>query len=174
MKKLTMRRFARLLSKQFYYKSELCSNDINSGDNNPLPRQVVVTITDVDNSQGVPSILQPDLVSPSSTVTVEEVGRVATLPPHIENAPLVPEHYRKRHRFTKVENSGWRVCRALGCATKTPFQCLSCDKFYCNGEGKTPRWCFYLHICLCFKDDINDPVWHAKLKAWDTVRAKLK
>ena len=41
-KVLNMRRFTALLSKQFLTKAYLCSNDVNAGDNNPMPRSAAV------------------------------------------------------------------------------------------------------------------------------------
>lgn len=130
---------------------------------------------DDESSQvaGVPSILEPDLVSPSSTITLD-IGQVIALPLETESAPFVPEHYRKLHKYTKRNNIGRRNCQAKGCNTRTPFKCFHRDVFCCNGEGKEAlRWCIYSHICVCYKGDVNDTAWKSQFKTWEVNRAKV-
>lgn len=164
-----MRRYAQILSSEFHRKSALCSVDINAGDNNPLPQ-----FDDSSSISTVPRVVEVSIAStPVSTMTMDE-GQVVAPPPAIEQAPMVPEHFRKQHRFIKKTNKERRVCSAYGCYTKAATFCLDCKLFYCNGEGINglPRFCFYAHVCHCLSGDINDPQWLSKLQQWETNRHK--
>ena len=148
-KKINMRKFASLLARNFREKSLLCSTAIYAGANNPLPRSIA-THSDVPST-----VSASDALSPVSTVTVEAFGVAVASPPAAEDAPMIPHHFRERHRLVEVKNKDRKTCKAIGCSGKVANLCTACNKCFCNGEHKTtpPRWCFYWHVC-----DQNNPL----------------
>lgn len=81
--------------------------------------------------------------------------------------PIIYESYRMRHRMGKdegkeVSKSGAQRIRRIRCTfckKKSSYYCESCQagtkqQFYCkdgSGRGDSIKFCYYLHICECFK-----------------------
>ena len=141
-KKIDVRCFAALLSKQFFRKAQVLPADVNAGTNIPLPRGA----RSVDTT--IPDAIKDSGVSPSSTVTMDPpiMGKVLHPPPEAVagGAPQASLIYCEAHKYVTVSNTARQTCTSKGCSTRTPNKCLTCNKFYCNGEGsRKPRWCLY-------------------------------
>jgi hypothetical protein len=120
----------------------------------------------------------PENIRPSDSPVLQKMMAVAVP----EEAPELPERYRRKHKQCLIESSAAqtrqprKLCASRQCANKkTQWKCIDCNKPYCkDDQGNFLRNCYYAHICQAFNTSGEaSKEWKEEYKKCETQRVAI-
>jgi hypothetical protein len=133
-----------------------------------------------DNGPPVSNLAGSQPSPAASDISSDSSRQSSKLIPVPYGAPELPECYRERHRqgdhgySEKSKRNHRKECRV--CAPwrnrigkslmRSPAKCITCGKTCCV-DGTDGRYCFYVHMCECFKTSgMASQDWIEEYDAW--------
>lgn len=149
------------------------------------PAHEVSDSDEEEEEAGVPdTVAVGKLTSPVSAISsCESWKSSARLPPvpNDDEAPVIPEWFRKRHGMIQQRESMRSPCSRMGCKSgngqnKTAYYCREGCGNYCKdlqganqNKGGHPRWCYYDHLCKAWMtsgEKEYNPEFKARYDQW--------